>query len=151
MGHEKLNKSLDWMFDFTKLHKVSAKLDPNNPVIPVVVQDADTLEVLIVAYANKQALEHSYKTGNATFWSTSRNELWEKGKTSGNTLKLKEVRVNCDQNSLLYLVSPAAGGACHVKDTNGEAIRTCYYRKVLYQGEEEKPQFRLKSLNDVEL
>ncbi len=151
MGHEKLNRSLEWMFDFTKLHKVNENLDPNNPVIPVVVQDANTLEVLIVAYANKKAVIHSFESGNATFWSTSRNELWEKGKTSGNTLKLKEVRVNCDQNSLVYLVEPAKGGACHVSDTNGDAIRTCYYRRVIYKKDEDNGSFKLETLEDVDL
>ena len=128
--HDKLNNGLEWMFDFTKLHKVSKNIDSNNPVIPVVVQDATTKEVLIIAYANDKALMHTIKTGNSTFWSTSRNELWEKGKTSGDVLKIKEIRVNCDQNSLLYLVAPVSEGACHVDDKNGKALRTCYYRRI---------------------
>ena len=149
VDHTKLNKSLDWMFDFSKLQKVSEKLDPNNPVIPVVVQDNTTKEVLIVAYANEKALLHSYKSGNATFWSTSRNELWEKGATSGNALRLIEVRVNCDQNSLLYLVEPQKGGACHVNDAHGDAIASCYYRTVLKNDDSEK--IELKALNGIDL
>ena len=62
-------------------------------------------------------------------WSTSRNELWEKGKTSGQTFDLIEVRVNCEQNSLLYKVRPRAGGICHTKNREG-APRNCYYRVV---------------------
>jgi phosphoribosyl-AMP cyclohydrolase len=113
--------------DFTKLAKVAAT---GHDLLPVVVQDADTKEVLILAYANRQALDHSLDTRIATFWSSSRNELWIKGKTSGDTLDLVEVRVNCEQNSLLYLVRPAKGGACHTKDAAGATRRNCYYRTL---------------------
>ena len=111
--------------DFSKLQKVGASAQP---VVPVVVQDADSLDVLVVAYANREALEHSLKTGVATFWSTSRNELWIKGATSGDTLQLVDVRVNCEQNSLLYLVRMVGGGVCHTKDAAGHTRKTCYYR-----------------------
>jgi phosphoribosyl-AMP cyclohydrolase len=70
----------------------------------------------------------------ATFWSTSRNELWIKGKTSGDFLKLLEVRINCEQNSLLYLVEPAGKGACHTKNTAGIARSGCYYRRLKADG-----------------
>jgi phosphoribosyl-AMP cyclohydrolase len=113
--------------DFTKLQKVAKGA---SPVLPVVVQDADSHEVLVVAYANREALEHTLKTGVATFWSTSRNELWIKGATSGDTLKLVDVRVNCEQNSLLYLVRMVGGGVCHTKDASGHTRRTCYYRSL---------------------
>ena len=66
------------------------------------------------------------------FWSTSRNELWEKGKTSGETFDLVEVRVNCEQNSLLYIVRPRRGGICHTKNAKGEP-RNCYYRTLDFQ------------------
>ncbi len=69
------------------------------------------------------------KTGIATFWSTSRNELWIKGATSGNNFELKEIYVNCEQNSLLYLVLPKVDGICHTRNSKGEA-RNCYYRRV---------------------
>lgn len=114
--------------DFTKLKKVAAC---GADVLPVAVQNAETGEFLIIAYANKEALEHTLKTGNATFWSTSRNELWEKGATSGDTLKIVEIRVNCEQNSLLYLVRPQGQGACHTKKQNGVARSSCYYRKLI--------------------
>ncbi len=113
--------------DFSKLQKVAKA---SSPVLPVVVQDADSREVLVVAYANREALEHSLKTGTATFWSTSRNELWIKGATSGDTLKLVDVRVNCEQNSLLYLVRMVGGGVCHTKDAEGKTRRTCFYRSL---------------------
>jgi phosphoribosyl-AMP cyclohydrolase len=113
--------------DFTKLQKVAGT---GLPVLPVVVQDADSHEVLVVAYANQEALDHSLKTGIATFWSTSRNELWIKGATSGDTLELVDVRVNCEQNSLLYLVRMVGGGVCHTRDAEGHTRRTCYYRSL---------------------
>jgi phosphoribosyl-AMP cyclohydrolase len=113
--------------DFGKLQKI-AKTD--SQVVPVVVQDAETKDVLVVAYANELALETTLKTGIATFWSTSRNELWVKGATSGDTLKLEEVRVNCEQNSLLYLVRMTRGGVCHTKDAAGKTRPTCYYRAI---------------------
>jgi phosphoribosyl-AMP cyclohydrolase len=69
-------------------------------------------------------------TGIATFWSTSRNELWIKGKTSGDELKIEEVRVNCEQNSLVYIVRMVGKGSCHVKDEAGKTRFGCYYRQV---------------------
>jgi phosphoribosyl-AMP cyclohydrolase len=112
--------------DFDKL-KQAVKKSPD--IIPVAVQDADTKEVILIAYTNKEALEKSVKTRIATFWSTSRNDLWIKGATSGNTYALKEVYVNCEQNSLVYLVSPKAGGICHTYNSKGKA-RNCYYRRL---------------------
>ena len=121
-----LEEGNDLQLDFTKLQKVAKT---GLPVLPVVVQDADSKEVLVVAYSNREALEHSLKTGIATFWSTSRNELWIKGATSGDTLQLVDVRVNCEQNSLLYLVR-MTGGVCHTKDAAGKTRKTCYYRSL---------------------
>ena len=99
-------------------------------MLPVVVQDADSRDVLLVAYSNREALERSLETGVATFWSTSRNELWIKGRTSGDTLALVDVRVNCEQNSLLYLVRRVGGGVCHTRDASGKTRPSCYYRSL---------------------
>ena len=124
---DQLEQGTEIQLDFDKLKKVAGC---GEPVMPVGVQDADTKELLIIAYANKQALEHSIQTGNATFWSTSRNELWEKGATSGDTLKIIEIRVNCEQNSLLYIVKPVGKGACHTKTEDGATRKSCYYRRI---------------------
>ena len=124
---KEIEEGTELQLDFLKLQKVAKT---GLPVLPVVVQDADSLDVLVVAYANREALEHSLKTGIATFWSTSRNELWIKGKTSGDTLELIDVRVNCEQNSLLYLVRMQGGGVCHTKDAGGKTRQTCYYRSL---------------------
>jgi phosphoribosyl-AMP cyclohydrolase len=104
-------------------------------LLPVVLQDAQSGEVLFVAHANEEALKESLRTRTAVLWSTSRNELWRKGATSGDVLELVEIRVNCEQNSLLYRVRPARGGACHTKDPSGGTRKTCYYRRLLPSGD----------------
>lgn len=113
--------------DFKKLQDI---VNGESDVIPVAVQDSDTKEVLIVAYVNEEALAYTLSHGVAAFWSTSRNELWIKGATSGDKLELVDVRVNCEQNSLLYLVRPLGAGACHTKGADGNARSGCYYRRI---------------------
>jgi phosphoribosyl-AMP cyclohydrolase len=117
-----------------------AKLDTITGVIPCAVQDADSREVILVAYVNEAALRRAVETRSAVFWSTSRDELWEKGKTSGETFDLLEVRVNCEQNSLLYLVRPRRGGICHTKNAAG-VPRDCFYRRLDFD------TWRLENLN----
>jgi phosphoribosyl-AMP cyclohydrolase len=126
LSAEELEEGSGLSLDFDKITKVAA-LSPG--VLPVAVQDAETKEVILIAYASKEDLQHSLKTGIATFWSTSRNELWIKGATSGNTFELVEVRVNCEQNSLLYIVRPKGEGICHTYNSKGKA-RNCFYRKL---------------------
>lgn len=113
--------------DFDKLAGVAAT---GARVVPVVLQDATSGDVLFIGYANDQALKASLEEKIAVLWSTSRNELWRKGATSGDVLRLVDVRVNCEQNSLLYLVDRTTGGACHTKLPSGEARPTCYYRSL---------------------
>jgi len=93
-------------------------------LLPCIVQDARTGEVLTLAYMNDEALERTRETGEMWFWSRSRNELWHKGATSGNIQKLKELRLDCDEDAILALVEPA-GPACHT----GE--RTCFHNGEL--------------------
>jgi phosphoribosyl-ATP pyrophosphohydrolase/phosphoribosyl-AMP cyclohydrolase len=88
-------------------------------LIPVVVQDAASGDVLMVAYANREALDRTAKTGLAHFWSRSRGALWRKGETSGNGMRVREVRADCDRDALLMVVDPA-GPACHT------GTRTCF-------------------------
>jgi len=101
------------------------KLDfkKGNGLIPVVVQDAKTKEVLMQAYANREAVENTLKTGKATYWSRSRNELWVKGETSGHTQRIVYISTDCDFDSLLYVVEQI-GPACHT----GEY--TCFHNKM---------------------
>lgn len=121
-----LEETTQLQLDFGKLAKVAAT---GAQVVPVAVQNADTKEVILVAYANELALRESIARRTAVFWSTSRNELWIKGATSGETFDLLEVRVNCEQNSLVYIVRPRRGGICHTKNQAGQP-RNCYYRRL---------------------
>ena len=101
-----------------------------NKLLPVVTQDFTTKEVLILAFANREAFEETRRSSYATYWSRSRSELWKKGLTSGDLLKINEIRINCEQNSLLYLVTPEGKGACHAKKEDGNPYSSCYYRKI---------------------
>ena len=102
-----------------------AKLDfaKGNGLIPVVVQDAKTKELLMLAYANKEAVEKTLSTGLATYWSRSRGKLWVKGETSGHTQKIVSVSADCDFDALLYLVEQK-GNVCHT------GAATCFHNKL---------------------
>ena len=91
----------------------------SNGLVCVVAQDRVSGDVLMVAWANAEAIEQTRRTGYATFWSRSRNALWTKGETSGNRLRVRESRVDCDRDTLLWLVDPE-GPACHT------GARTCF-------------------------
>jgi phosphoribosyl-ATP pyrophosphohydrolase/phosphoribosyl-AMP cyclohydrolase len=88
------------------------RFEGDPPLVPVVVQDADTGEVLMLAYADREALKLTAETGFAHFWSRSRKRLWRKGEESGNVQRVVEIRVDCDGDAVLYRVKPA-GPACH--------------------------------------
>lgn len=92
-------------------------------LIPAVVQNIETGEVLMVAYMNADTIGKTVETGRATFWSRSRREVWVKGETSGNYMYVKEIRVDCDCDCLVLLVNPA-GSACHTGN------RSCFFRRI---------------------
>ncbi|MDE1766267.1 MAG: phosphoribosyl-AMP cyclohydrolase [Thaumarchaeota archaeon] len=92
-------------------------------LVPIIVQDVSTKEVLTLAYANKESLELTQKTGNSWFWSRSRNKLWMKGEESGNVQKVREILVDCDSDAIIYLVEPS-GPACHTGD------RVCFHHQL---------------------
>jgi phosphoribosyl-AMP cyclohydrolase len=102
------------------------KLDENGLVVAV-IQHADTGQVLMVGYMNRESLEMTLKRKLACFWSRSRRELWLKGETSGNTLSVVEVRADCDADALLLRCRPA-GPTCHTNETS------CFYRTVADDG-----------------
>ena len=108
-----LEEGTEVTLEFDKLRKIAER---GARVVPVVLQNAETGDVLYVAYANSTALRETLATRQAVLWSTSRNELWHKGATSGDVLDVVDVRVNCEQNSLLYRVVPRTGGVCHTRD-----------------------------------
>ncbi len=95
----------------------------NDGLIPAVVQDAETQQVLMVAFVSRESLAQTLTLGETVFWSRSRGELWHKGTTSGNTQKVVELRVDCDGDSLLMLVTPA-GPACHTGEVS------CFFRRL---------------------
>ena len=106
------------------------QFDKRGGLLPVIVQDVRSKAILMLGYANKKAIEKSCTSGYATFWSTSRKSLWTKGETSGDRLKIEEIRVDCDQDAILYLVHMEGNGACHTQNSEGIARFSCFYRKI---------------------
>lgn len=106
-------------------------------LIPAIVQEWKTGDVLMLGYMNDQAYQTTLKTGFVTFYSRSRQKLWTKGETSGHKLKVREVRVDCDQDALLVRAELAGPGCCHM------GYRSCFFRKVTPEGEEviARPEF----------
>jgi phosphoribosyl-AMP cyclohydrolase len=102
-------------------------IDFDDGLVPAVAQDADSGEVLMLAHADREAVARTRETGLAHYHSRSRGELWQKGATSGHVQHVREVRVDCDGDALLYLVDQE-GGACHT------GYRSCFYRTL--EGEE---------------
>ena len=109
--------------------------DPNT-LIPVITQEASTGEVLMLAYMNTEALSISIKTGQATYWSRSRNELWVKGATSGNTQLIHAIWLDCDGDAILFQVEQE-GSACHT----GEF--TCFHREI-HPAKDENNQYVIR-------
>jgi phosphoribosyl-AMP cyclohydrolase len=97
-------------------------------LVVAVAQDADSGEVLMVAYMNRLAWEKTLATGQAHYWSTSRNELWHKGDTSGNVQDVRELRVDCDADAVLLKVQQRGGAACHL------GYKSCFFRTADQQG-----------------
>lgn len=93
-------------------------------LIPAIAQDAETGEVLMLAYMNQEAWEETLKTGKATYWSRTRQELWIKGQSSGHQQIVKEIRVDCDADAVLLKIEQLGGAACHT------GHRSCFHKKV---------------------
>jgi phosphoribosyl-ATP pyrophosphohydrolase/phosphoribosyl-AMP cyclohydrolase len=108
---------------------------PIGPLVPVIVQDAETNRVLMLAYADDEALRRTRETGEAWFWSRSRQELWHKGATSGNTLAVDEIRDDCDGDAVLYRVRPN-GPACH---TGAESCFAPWLWRVIKERQTQRP------------
>ena len=121
-----LEEGLELAIDFGKIAKAAAA---SPGIAPVAIQDFDSGEVILLAYTNELAFRKTVETGKLVLWSTSRNKLWEKGATSENTFQVVEIRVNCEQNSLLYRVRAKKGGICHTSTKDGKA-RNCFYRRL---------------------
>ncbi len=105
-----------------------------NGLLPAIVVDAATAEPLMLAYMNAESLALTIATGEAHFWSRSRGEIWRKGATSGNVLRVVEMRTDCDQDTLLVRAELAGGGvACHT------GRRSCFYRVIKVGGQDDAP------------
>lgn len=108
--------------DFARIEQIGRL---GRGLVPVVLQHADTHKVLFIGYTNRFALAETLETGSVVLWSTSRDQLWRKGATTGNQFQIVEVRVNCEQNSLLYLVRTSASEVCHTGRSS------CFYRRLV--------------------
>ena len=97
-------------------------------LISASVKERESGEIVMQAYADEAAVDKTIRTGYATFYSRSSSELWTKGEKSGNRLNVREMRVDCDQDAIQYLVDLEKGGACHTKDSGGTARLSCFYR-----------------------
>lgn len=124
------------LLDWEKISKMSRE----NKVIPVAVQNIITREVILIAYTNEEAFNETVRTGKLVLWSTSRGKLWRKGAESGNTFTVEHIFVNCEQNSLVYQVTPDKGNICHTS-YNG-VPNNCYYREL------DRESMKLINLNE---
>jgi len=98
-------------------------------LVPAVIQDDATGEVLMLGFMNEESYKETRRTGEVMFFSRSRNKLWKKGESSGHVLKVREVRVDCDADTLLVRVTPVGPGVCH------EGYRSCFFRQISPAGE----------------
>ncbi len=112
-------------------------------LIPAIAQDWQTGEVLMLAYINELAWSETLKTGNATYWSRSRQKLWKKGESSGNVQKVKEILIDCDDDTVIFKVDQIGGAACH------EGYKTCFFRRLTSSGELEIVGERVFNPEDV--
>jgi phosphoribosyl-AMP cyclohydrolase len=102
--------------------------DKGGGLVPAIAQDVRTGKVLMLAYMNREALETTLREGRACYWSRSRKELWRKGDTSGDIQIVKEVRVDCDEDTILLLVEQRGKGACHTRKWS------CFFRRLTPEG-----------------
>ncbi len=103
---------------------IEPDFEKSGGLIPVIAQDSDTNEVLMVAYMNRDAWLKTLETGKATYWSRSRNELWLKGETSGNYQIVKDILIDCDRDAIVIKITQIGGAACHT------GYRSCFYRRL---------------------
>lgn len=118
------------MVNKTDLHSLNVDaldFEKGDGIIPVIVQDADSGEVLTLAYCNREALQRAIDTGKSWFWSRSRQRLWMKGEESGNTQDLVRIQVDCDMDALMYVVRPS-GPACHM------GMQSCFHHGIINIG-----------------
>jgi phosphoribosyl-AMP cyclohydrolase len=108
---------------------VELAFEKQGGLLPAILQDHTSKEVLMLGYINPVALQETWKSGEVHFFSRSRNKLWKKGETSGHVLRLKQMLVDCDADTLLLLVEPVGPGVCH------EGYRSCFFRELSASGD----------------
>jgi phosphoribosyl-AMP cyclohydrolase len=123
--------------------RVKIAFEKHNGLVPAIVQDDATGEVLMLGFMNEEALAETQRTRQAVFFSRSRNKLWTKGESSGHVLNVKEVRVDCDRDAILIRVQPIGPGVCH------EGYRSCFYRKLEADGSATVTEERTFAPEDV--
>lgn len=117
-------------YEIEETIQLHLQFDKRGGLLPVAVQETQTGQVLMLASVNQKAFEMTLKTQKATFWSTSKNEIWTKGLTSGNTLRIDKILVDCDQDAIVYKGTLENGGVCHTYNEQGENRKACFYRKL---------------------
>jgi phosphoribosyl-AMP cyclohydrolase len=110
------------------LVSVNIDFDKAGGLVPAIIQDHRTSEVLMLGFMNSDSLAETQRSGEAVFFSRSRNKLWKKGESSGHVLKVREIRVDCDGDALLVRVEAVGPGVCH------EGYRSCFFRKLESDG-----------------
>lgn len=118
--HNQLEEGLDLMLQF----------DKRGGLLPVIVQNSSDGRILMLGYADQQAVAMTLETGHAAFFSTSRKTHWIKGETSGDRLEVEELLVDCDQDALVYRVRMLGSGVCHTKKPDGSSRSSCFYRRL---------------------
>jgi len=106
---------------------IKINFNKSDGLVPVIAQDSKSQEILMLAYANEEAIDLTLSTGYAHYFSRSRNKIWKKGESSGHTQKIDEIRIDCDEDSIIYKIIQK-GGACHT------GYYSCFYRKLDKQG-----------------
>ena len=122
---------------------LNLQFEKRGGLLPVTVQEKSTGQILMLASVSKEAFQETIDTGLATFWSTSRNELWTKGKTSGDYLLVRQILVDCDQDALVYQVTLVGNGVCHTFSSSGKHRKACFYREINLE------QHRLDFIKDM--
>lgn len=114
--------------ELEEYEKLNLQFAKRGGILPVIVQEHKSKEILMLGYTNQEAFNKTLSTGMATFWSTSRKEIWTKGETSGDFLKIEHIKVDCDQDALVFSVILLGTGACHTKNKHEQTRKTCFYR-----------------------
>jgi phosphoribosyl-AMP cyclohydrolase len=117
------------MKPLTENDQPAVDFEKGNGLVPAIAQDVRTGKVLMMAYMNREALETTLKEGRACYWSRSRKELWRKGATSGDVQIVKDVLVDCDEDTILLLVEQLGRGACHTRKWS------CFFRRLTPEGQ----------------